>query len=166
MFNFKTATVNDIGLIRHIASKAWFVTYGNILSSEQLDYMFEMMYSEESIKRQITEQKQVFFIAFLLEKPLGYVSIEQQVEDLYHLHKLYILPDWQSRGIGKALINKAFNYAKKTSKDMGCAVELNVNRYNKALDFYKKMGMHIRCEGDFDIGNGFYMNDYILRIDL
>ena len=42
-------------------------------------------------------------------------------------------------------------------------MELNVNRNNKALEFYKKMGMHIAESGDFNIGGGFYMNDYIMR---
>ena len=46
------------------------------------------------------------------------------------------------------------------------AFELNVNRHNKALDFYKKMGMSIDRSGDFDIGGGFYMNDYIMRKEL
>lgn len=44
--------------------------------------------------------------------------------------------------------------------------ELNVNRYNKALEFYLRMGMQIDRSGDFDIGGGFYMNDYILRKSL
>jgi len=166
MITFKTATPNDIGAICGIARKTWFITYKAILSKEQLDYMFEMMYSKTALKHQLIDKKQVFYIAYISDEPLGYVSIEKQNDDLYHLHKLYVLPDCQSKGIGKALIKEAFDYARKTSKRKKCAVELNVNRHNKAFDFYIKMGMHINREGDFDIGNGFFMNDYIMRIDL
>lgn len=166
MITFKTATPNDIGTICEIANKTWFITYKNILSTKQLDYMFEMMYSETALEHQLIDKKHVFFIAFISDEPLGYVSIEKQNDDLYHLHKLYVIPDCQSKGVGKALIKVAFNYARKTSKNKECSVELNVNRHNRALDFYLKMGMHINREGDFDIGNGFYMNDYIMRIDL
>lgn len=166
MITYKTATVEDIGIIRNIAGKTWFSTYKDILSSKQLDYMFDMMYSEKSIYSQIVEQKHVFFIAHSFDIPIGYVSIEQQEENLYHLHKLYVLPDKQGKGIGQELISKAFEFAKTTSKGQYCALELNVNRYNKALNFYIKMGMHISREGDFEIGNGFYMNDYIMRIEL
>ena len=166
MITLQRATVNDIGTIRDIAGKTWFVTYGEILSPEQMDYMFEMMYSVESIKRQINEQKHVFFIAYQSEKPLGYLSVEQQEACLFHLQKLYILPAGQNKGLGKILISKVFEYARETSQGRKCAVELNVNRDNKALSFYKKMGMRIIGEGDFDIGNGFFMNDYIMRIDL
>lgn len=160
MIKYRTATVKDIDIIRDIASKTWFVTYREILSSKQLAYMFEMMYSEESLKRQMTEQKHVFFFACHNENRLGYVSIEQQEKDLFHLHKLYVLPDAQNKGIGKALIYEAFKYAKKASNSENCSVELNVNRHNKAIGFYRKMGLHISYEGDF------YMKDYIMRIEL
>ncbi len=45
-------------------------------------------------------------------------------------------------------------------------MELNVNRNNKALQFYEHMGMRKLREGDFPIGNGYYMNDYIMGLDI
>jgi ribosomal protein S18 acetylase RimI-like enzyme len=42
------------------------------------------------------------------------------------------------------------------------SIELNVNRYNNALAFYQKLGYEILREEDIDIGEGFYMNDYVL----
>ena len=47
-----------------------------------------------------------------------------------------------------------------------CVMELNVNRDNKAVTFYEHMGMHKDRQGDFPIGNGFFMNDYIMAMDL
>lgn len=47
-----------------------------------------------------------------------------------------------------------------------CLMELNVNRNNKALQFYEYMGMRKLREGDFPIGNGYYMNDYIMGLDI
>lgn len=166
MITLREATLEDIDLIREIAGKTWFVTYRDMLSPQQMDYMFDMMYSIKSIKRQMTELNHFFFIAILKGDPLGYVSVEQQGDALFHLHKLYIMPEGQGKGIGKILIKKAFDFAKENSKGKECALELNMNRDNKALFFYEKMGMRIIDKGDFHIGNGYYMNDYILRIDL
>jgi len=45
-------------------------------------------------------------------------------------------------------------------------MELNVNRNNKALHFYEHKGMKKLREGDFPIGNGYYMNDYIMGLEL
>ena len=45
-------------------------------------------------------------------------------------------------------------------------LELNVNRENKAIGFYKKLGFTIIAEEDIPIGNGFFMNDYVMQISL
>jgi hypothetical protein len=47
-----------------------------------------------------------------------------------------------------------------------CQMRLNVNRQNKAVDFYRHMGMYKLAEGDFPIGQGYYMNDYIMALDI
>jgi len=39
-------------------------------------------------------------------------------------------------------------------------ISLNVNRFNKAFAFYKKMGFEIVAEENIEIGNGYLMEDY------
>lgn len=45
-------------------------------------------------------------------------------------------------------------------------MHLRVNRNNPAVAFYKKMGMTVLKEDNKDIGQGFYMTDYIMTLDL
>ena len=45
-------------------------------------------------------------------------------------------------------------------------MELNVNRSNRAKGFYERMGMRVVREGDFPIGGGFFMNDYIMGMEV
>lgn len=37
---------------------------------------------------------------------------------------------------------------------------------HKAVKFYERMGMRKLREGDFEIGGGFYMNDYIMGLEI
>ena len=159
------ATEADISLLRDMAHATFYPTYRAILSPGQLDYMYDWMYSEESLTRQMREGHR-FFIAYDgAGHALGYVSIEPQGERLVHLQKIYVCPDCQGRRVGRALIERAFEEARRLFPDGHGRVELNVNRQNPALDFYRHMGMHIAMSGDFDIGNGYFMNDYIMAID-
>jgi len=166
MITLRKAETLDIPMIRELAGNTWFETYRKMLSQDQMDYMFDMMYSENSLLSQMTETHHEFFIAFENETPLGFVSIEKQTGELFHLHKLYIVPHLQKKGVGRILIEKAYDYARDNADSPRCIVELNMNRDNPALHFYEKMGMKIHDRGDFHIGNGYYMNDYILRIEL
>lgn len=159
------ASESGIPEIRLMARETFYPTYRDILSPEQLDYMYEWMYSEESLLQQMRMGHRFFIARDGSGNGVGYVSIEQQGERLVHLQKIYVRPDKQKLHAGRSLMEKAFDEAKKLFPDGHGRVELNVNRKNPALSFYRHMGMTIASSGDFDIGNGYFMNDYIMAID-
>ncbi len=163
MFHLTQAKIEDCPLIRNLASQIWEPTYGNILSPEQLDYMFEWMYSTPSLENQMNSGH-VFFIAYSDQQPVGYMSIEKENEktNRYHLQKIYILPSQQGKGLGRFLLKQAEIYLREKCPTGSLFLALNVNRNNDACLFYKKSGFIIESEGDFKIGNGFFMNDYIM----
>lgn len=165
MIHIVKATTEDIPVIRQLAEQAFPDTYREILSPEQIDYMMEWMYSAESLVRQM-EEGHVFYIAYDGDGvPVGYVSIQPEGKDVYHLQKLYVLPERQGEGIGRQLFSTAVSEVKRLCPEAR-RMQLNVNRHNKAYDFYCRMGMRKVDEGDFPIGGGFYMNDYIMGLDL
>ena len=165
MFTIKKATPNDIQLINEMAQIVFPATYREILSKEQLDYMMDWMYSPKNLRKQMEEEGHVYFLAYEECEAAGYVSVQQQGEDLFHLQKIYVLPYYQGAHCGSFLFREAIKYIKKVHPGP-CLMELNVNRNNKALQFYEHMGMRKLREGDFPIGNGYYMNDYIMGLEI
>jgi len=161
----RRASVEDIPAIMEMAAVVFPETYRNILSREQLVFMMDMMYSEINLKHQMTEAGQIFFIC----DGRGYVSyryegMAEDGVDLFHLEKLYVMPSAQGSGLGRELFEIVVKAARESS--IGSArIELNVNRSNKAVAFYEHLGMTIARQGDFPIGEGFFMNDYIMAID-
>lgn len=71
-----------------------------------------------------------------------------------------MLPSMQGKGAGRFVINEIL---KAIHRKGGHALQLNVNRNNKAVDFYKKFGFEIIREEDINIGNGYFMNDYVME---
>lgn len=165
MFTIRKATTADIPVINKLAWEIFPETYKNILTKEQTEYMMEWMYSPENLHKQMEEEGHIYYIAYEECEPAGYVSIQQEGEHIFHLQKIYVLPYFQKYGLGKLLFRKAMS-AIKELHPAPCRMELNVNRNNPALGFYEHMGMKKVREGDFPIGNGFYMNDYIMGIEL
>lgn len=163
--SLRIASENDIPLIRALAKICFYDTYRKILSAEQLDYMYDMMYSLVSLSLQFSEGHH-YVLAYLGEECAGYVSYQMDKDNSAHLHKLYILPAFQGEGIGRDMIEHVFEKVKEHYHGDPCYVELNVNRQNCAYHFYKKLGMNEVASGDFPIGRGYYMCDYIMRKDL
>lgn len=166
MITIQKASTEDIETIRAVADLAFPATYAEILSPGQLAYMMEWMYSESALRRQMLEEGHIYYIAREDDGvPVGYVSIQQQGPGLFHLQKIYVLPGRQGQRIGRLLFEYAIRAVKEIHPDP-CTVELNVNRSNKARGFYEKMGMRVVSEGDFPIGEGYFMNDYIMGMEI
>jgi ribosomal protein S18 acetylase RimI-like enzyme len=122
------------------------------------------MYDAPALEYQIKERGDVFLIAFNGREALGFASYQLNYSPLQtRLHKLYVLPYTQVKGIGKMLIQTVENYAQSAGQEN---ILLNVNRYNQAVGFYKHLGYHIHKEEDIDIGQGYFMNDYEMKKSL
>jgi len=160
MLEIKNATIADIPLIRELTFRIWPQTYSSILSQEQIDYMLEMMYSESSLKKQITEEGCRFIITYENGNPVGFASYSEVESQRWKLNKIYILRNQQGKGTGKYVINYIIEEIKKLN---ATALFLQVNKNNAAKTFYERLGF---TEIDFinlDIGNGYFMNDYIME---
>lgn len=164
MRTIRKANLDDCALIRTLACICFPDTYEKILEEDQIDYMMDWMYSLPSLRQQMQEGHH-YYMVYEEDDPVGYASFQQEDEDLFHLQKIYLLPDAQGSGLGSYLFKHIIREI-KTMHPAPCRLELNVNRQNKAVKFYEKMGMKKDRQGDFPIGEGFYMNDYIMTISI
>lgn len=165
MYTIRKADIYDCDLIHSLALKVFPATYKDILTKEQIDYMMEWMYSTANIKKQMKDEGHIYLLAYEECEACGYVSVQPEDNNLFHLQKIYVLPYFQGAHVGSFLFHKAIKYIKEIHPTP-CRMELNVNRHNEAVYFYEHMGMKKVREGDFPIGNNYYMNDYIMSLDI
>ena len=158
------AALADRDFIRSVSERTWPSTYGHIISQEQINFMMNWMYSDESLATQMNTGCE-FYIASIKKEDgkldvVGFCSVSPE-EGAHKLNKLYVLPTAQGTGAGKALLNKSIEVAKAAGST---SLFLQVNKLNTAYTFYLKKGFIKESEFKFDIGNGFYMDDYVMRL--
>lgn len=147
----------DLPVIHHLAEEIWWPAYSDILKSDQIRFMLDNMYSINGLKEQQAEGTQ-FLLAERDLKSIAFAGYSCK-EDKLSIHKLYVHPSEQGRGTGRTLIHHIELTARKLGIDI---LELNVNRHNKALNFYEKVGFEIFKEEDIPYYQ-YWMNDFILR---
>ncbi len=166
------AGLSDRAFIRSVSERTWPSTYGHIISQEQIDFMLDWMYSDASLEKQMNTGCEFYIASTQNENgdldPVGFCSVSPEEEkdklensNTHKLNKLYVLPIAQGTGAGKALLNKAIDVAKAAGST---SLFLQVNKQNTAYTFYLKKGFIKELEFKFDIGNGFYMDDYVMRL--
>jgi len=155
------AGLTDRDFIRSVSERTWPSTYGHIISQEQIDFMLEWMYSDDSLATQMNTGCS-FYIANMNRSDIGFCSVSEE-DGAHKLNKLYVLPTAQGTGAGKALLNKSIEVAKAAGSS---SLFLQVNKLNTAYTFYLKHGFIKELEFKFDIGNGFFMDDYVMRLKI
>jgi ribosomal protein S18 acetylase RimI-like enzyme len=165
MIAIEKVVADDIAkfqIIRIIAQETWPIAYREILSTSQLEYMFDMMYSTTSLLEQAAKKNLQFVLAKEGNDCVGFASYEMGINQTTKtkIHKIYILPSKQRKGIGEKLIDYI---AVEAAKQKNNAVFLNVNKNNKALHFYLKLGFSKVKEEVIDIGSGYVMDDYVME---
>lgn len=161
MIYLRKAKEEDLATIKKLAEQTWPTAYGDIISQEQIVFMLDKMYNQGELLGQLREGH-TFLIASELKEDVGFAgfSVVDSENHVYKLHKLYVLPKMHGKGVGKILMNEVVDQIKVQGAKF---LQLNVNRDNKAKDFYEKAGFKIKETVDLDIGNGFFMNDYVME---
>jgi GNAT superfamily N-acetyltransferase len=165
MITIAKATANDFNTIQEIAHKTWPDTYGAILSKEQLEFMLDAFYSVAALNDNVVSKGHHFVLAKEDDVVLGFASYEHnyQENNRTRIHKIYVLPQTQGKGIGNTLIG---HIEKLALENQSTALSLNVNRFNNAYAFYQKKGFEVIDEVDIEIGNGYLMEDYVMEKQL
>lgn len=162
--HIRRASVTDIPLLQELTLQVWPQTYSRLLTDEQITYMLDRMYSTPALEQQLNNGHQ-FVIAEHHQQPVGFASFSTtDIPGTWKLHKLYVIVTQQKTGTGKALLWHVLDAVRAAG---GNHVILQVNRQNEAaIGFYHHMGFTIEQQADFDIGNNYYMNDYVMGIQL
>jgi diamine N-acetyltransferase len=153
----KKASLSDISIIRQLSETIWKKHYTSIISMEQIEYMLAKMYSVEQLSTEISSPAFSYYLVVVDGIVSGYISVSKDNALNYFLNKFYILQEQQFKGLGEKVFQLVFDNLRYSS------IQLFVNRQNfKSVNFYFKMGFRIQDVVDNHIGDGYYMNDFIM----
>lgn len=157
MPNLKLAAPTDIPIIYQLAEKIWYDHYSSIITTEQIEYMLDKFYSPEALEKLMKNGQMFYLIQDENENSIGYLAVTETQTGHWFMNKFYIATESQGKGIGAEILNQWENLTQPKE------LSLQVNRKNyKSINFYFKTGFVIKEVADFDIGNGFSMDDFIM----
>jgi ribosomal protein S18 acetylase RimI-like enzyme len=163
MIKFIDAGAAEIPTIQDIAEKTWWPTYSEILTKDQIRYMLDVLYSTETIMASMADGSQRYVLLNNETGSQGFASFGRRKENnqVAKLHKIYVLPQNHGMGYGRLLIDEI---KRRLVLEEIHILDLNVNRYNKAKEFYEKLGFSVIKEEDVPIGP-YWMNDFVMRLE-
>lgn len=162
MINIVKATnTNQVGIIAELAREIWTQHYTPIIGASQVTYMVDNLQSFEKINSEIISNEMIYYLAFYGEAPAGYCAIRPE-EDCIYLSKFYVKEEYRKNGIGRSMIQYFTDNINNKRY-----IFLNVNKNNlESIEAYKRIGFEIADTVVTDIGEGFVMDDYLMKLYL
>lgn len=157
----------DAPLISDLARVIWTEHYTPIIGSEQVEFMLDKFQSADAIAWQIENEGYLYYLAYVDagETLAGYMAIQPDFDGAaLFLSKIYVELSHRQKGIARKFIETAKSFCMNNSLFY---IWLTVNKNNSSsIAAYEKLGFSIVDEAVTDIGNGFVMDDYIMRMDV
>lgn len=145
--------------IAALARRVWTQHYTALIGAAQVEYMLARFQSADAVSAQCAQGFQYYQAEAEEGVPAGYVAlVPQPAECRMLLSKIYVLAEWQGRGLGAALVA----FAEARCRALGLeTLWLTVNRHNHgSIVFYRRAGFTVEAETVSDIGGGFVMDDW------
>ena len=134
--------------------------YDSLLGTAQNDYMIDMFQSPKAIAEQLSHGYRYYF-ACDNGVEVGFMAFYPRGDSMY-LSKLYLQKSSRGNGFAHSMIDFVKNEAKATGLN---AIELNVNKNNISKYIYEHLGFRLIRDEKNDIGHGYFMDDYVYRLE-
>ncbi|NLO36021.1 MAG: GNAT family N-acetyltransferase [Clostridiaceae bacterium] len=155
----------DARQLAELAREIWTEHYTGLIGAGQVSYMLERYQSAERIWQDIRKGGVTY--AWLTCGPhmAAYMAYSDKTDygDCF-LSKLYVKKDYRGQGLAKTLLGHLVTRCRRDKKR---SIWLTVNKHNSgSIAAYKKLGFSCIDSVVTDIGNGFVMDDYVLRREI
>lgn len=159
-FSISKASEKDIPILTFLASDIWKEHYTSLIGEAQVSYMIQKFQSESVFRQQIASAEYAYYLMYSDEKPAGYFGITLEKDCLF-LSKLYVQKEYRKKGLAKEALRIIIDTARKEHLSK---IRLTVNKGNTdSIQAYLHLGFIKTADIVTDIGQGFFMDDYVME---
>ncbi|WP_379139726.1 GNAT family N-acetyltransferase [Paenibacillus sp. sgz500992] len=141
----KKCSREDLQILQQISVETFNDTFKQQNSPENMKTYLEKAFTYKQLEKELSNVFSEFFFIFFNEELAGYLKVnindsqsEKAGDESLEIERIYIRNNFQRKGLGKYLIDKAMEVAVIQNKKK---IWLGVWEKNeKAIDFYKKIG--------------------------
>lgn len=152
----------DFETVAQLGEAIWRKHYATIISGAQIDYMLAGRYTPDKLRKYLYADDRWMELLKFSGKPVGYCSYSlTSTPGEMKLEQLYLLQECRGKGLGGIMLSQVESQTRRHGLSV---LMLQVNKRNvNSIAFYRKAGFTLREEAVFDIGGGYFMDDYIME---
>lgn len=162
--------LKDLKILQELSKRTFIQAFAAMNNPENFNQFLEHYYAEEKLSAEILNRDSRFFFALYRDEPVGYLKINQGMaqtvlpnDKALEIERIYIDQAYKGKGIGKRILDKAFEQAALSGAEY---IWLGVWENNlPAIRFYEKCGFEKYSQHIFTLGDD-DQTDWLMRFKL
>ncbi len=161
----RTPHISDLLDLRELSIASFVHAYGQFNTAEDMENYLSTNFTEENLRKEISDPELHFLLAFEKGELVGYVKLNLQSKPKgdairpLEILRLYTKPNLIGGGIGKEILQAVGKFAKARDYD---SVRLDVWQKNfRAVNFYQREGFKICGTTQFLLGKD-VQDDFVM----
>jgi ribosomal protein S18 acetylase RimI-like enzyme len=148
---YRAGTIEDTAAIQKVLFNTWVASYADFIPMKDIQWYFNNYYSDVNFARINDDPLTWNFVAEVKEFVVGYARGKINAEqNRFYLESLYVLPEFQGKGIGTDLLKIV---EEKALANQHGTIWLGVMVQNlPSLEWYRKLGFQDTEESPFQMG--------------
>lgn len=148
---YREWTLDDTNEIQKVLFNTWLASYSDFIPMTDIQWYFNNYYSDINFARLFDDTNTTSYVAEIKKNIVGYARMKiNEEQKRCYLESLYVLPEFQGKGIGTDLLKIVEKNALKNSFHQ---IWLGVMEQNiPSLEWYKKLGFQFVEQSPFQMG--------------
>lgn len=163
-------SIHDLEQLQSISRQTFYETFSAFNTEQDMNKYLDEGFALEKLMAELNDPNSSFYFAALGSKVVGYIKLnkgssqtELKENNAMEIERIYVLNEFQGKGVGQLLYEKAMQVAKDNSADY---IWLGVWEDNtSAIKFYKKNGFVEFGKHIFKLGDD-EQTDIMMKLEL
>ena len=165
----RKAQLSDADALSKVAISAFIPAHGNSCPPQDLQSYMALNFNPKNLEEEIKDSDNTYYVLLDKEAIVGYYKINLNLSSTFissfnitYMSRLYVLPEYYDKGLGKKLFAHAITISKK-NKQSGMWLKVWTGN-ERAIRFYKKQGFEVLGEDGFKISETHSNPNYVMYL--
>jgi len=162
--------LSDLQELRDIGIKSYVPHYARMWKPDGLEWYLNRCFGDKFLQNELIDPNVEYYIISSAEQNIGVMKLvlhkplpNSDIENALYLEKIYFIKEWTGKGIGRELVNFAFERAKETNCD--CVWLVAMDTADKPVQAYERAGFTIHSHRflDFELMKDEFKGTFVMK---
>ncbi len=154
----RKVALTDLKALQIIGERSYTPHYTHLWKPGGVEWYMQRCFSDTVLEKELADENIEYYVIFADSEDIGILKLvlqkpipNSEIENALYLEKIYFIKEWTGKGVGRQLIEFAFNRARELRHE--CVWLMAMDTSDKPIAAYERSGfqIHSRTRLDFEM---------------